>query len=324
MTHLHSGEASARIDVAELVVNWHITEACNYRCRYCYAKWEGNTRELLHDVARSEKLVDNIAEFFQQTNGASPLRDRMQWSGIRLNLAGGEPLLYADETLHLLTYAKSKGLNTSLITNGSRLTPDLIDRLAPLVSLLGISIDSPKRSTNIAIGRTDSRSLAFDPMRACDGMVSLVTLIERARAINPSLRLKVNTVVNARNQYEDMSSVIRALDPQRWKVLRMLPTVTSDLAASDDGFSSFVLRHQAFADRMCVEDNDDMNESYIMIDPHGRFYQNSKHGAGYRYSSTTADADIAAAFASVAVSVNTYASRYLKVELPLGEGLIMA
>lgn len=24
----------------ELVVNWHITEACNYNCRYCFAKWE--------------------------------------------------------------------------------------------------------------------------------------------------------------------------------------------------------------------------------------------------------------------------------------------
>ena len=24
----------------ELVVNWHITEACNYKCDYCFAKWD--------------------------------------------------------------------------------------------------------------------------------------------------------------------------------------------------------------------------------------------------------------------------------------------
>ena len=31
---------SANVPVLEeLTLNWHITEACNYRCRYCYAKW---------------------------------------------------------------------------------------------------------------------------------------------------------------------------------------------------------------------------------------------------------------------------------------------
>ena len=27
---------------SELVLNFHMTEACNYRCGFCYATWEGH------------------------------------------------------------------------------------------------------------------------------------------------------------------------------------------------------------------------------------------------------------------------------------------
>ena len=26
------------------VINWHVTEACNYRCGYCYAHWDRPSR----------------------------------------------------------------------------------------------------------------------------------------------------------------------------------------------------------------------------------------------------------------------------------------
>lgn len=29
-------EGGVRHVVEELVINWHLTEACNYRCQYCY------------------------------------------------------------------------------------------------------------------------------------------------------------------------------------------------------------------------------------------------------------------------------------------------
>ena len=38
--------------VEELVINWHVTEACNYRCRYCYSAWQRQARQL--DVVRDE------------------------------------------------------------------------------------------------------------------------------------------------------------------------------------------------------------------------------------------------------------------------------
>jgi radical S-adenosyl methionine domain-containing protein 2 len=60
----------------------------------------------------------------------------------------------------------------------------------------------------------------------------------------------------------------------------MLPVLNSDLAVSDVEFNSFIDRHFALKDVMCVEDNSDMTESYIMVDPYGRFFQNKPSQKG--------------------------------------------
>lgn len=303
MVYLRCGEGTVRPQVSELVINWHITEACNYKCRYCYAKWDGAGRELLHDWSRVRNLLDELQAFFHPGNDANPLTEHMSWSSIRLNLAGGEPLLYQDASLRVLDYARSKGMTTSIITNGSRLTDDLMGRLAPLVSMLGLSLDSASPTKNIGIGRVDSRGSLLD-------VNSLPEMLMRAKSQNSALRLKVNTVVNALNHQEDMSPIIHALAPHRWKVLRMLQVVTSDLAVSSEDFLAFVTRHDAFHDVMCVEGNDDMTESYIMIDPLGRFFQNAIGQKGYHYSSPIDVIGAERAFSEWRFSAGAYAARY--------------
>lgn len=303
MVHLQSGEGVVCPHVPELVVNWHITEACNYKCRYCYAKWNDAGRELLHDWRRTRNLLDELQAFFHPQNAANPLRQHLSWSGIRLNLAGGEPLLYQDASLRVLEYARSKGMATSIITNGSRLTDDLLERLAPLVSMLGLSLDSTNPARNLAIGRVDSRGLLLD-------VDSLAAKLARARLRNPTLRLKINTVINALNHQEDMAPIIQALAPHRWKVLRMLPVVTGELAVSAEAFLAFVARHHALSELMCVEDNGDMSESYIMIDPLGRFFQNTNGRQGYHYSSPIDVIGAERAVGEWRLGVDAYASRY--------------
>lgn len=50
----------------ELTVNWHITEACNFKCAYCFAHWnKACKKELLHNPTEVEALLDQILGHYQ-------------------------------------------------------------------------------------------------------------------------------------------------------------------------------------------------------------------------------------------------------------------
>ncbi|MEE9452986.1 MAG: hypothetical protein V3V13_01215 [Paracoccaceae bacterium] len=95
----------------------------------------------------------------------------------------------------------------------------------------------------------------------------------------------------------------------------MLPVVNQNLAVSNAAFRAFVARHRAFRNVYRVEDNDEMLESYIMIDPLGRFYQNGENtlNNGYQYSPPILNAGAAEAFSNMRFSAERYAARYSEV-----------
>lgn len=289
----------------EVVINWHIAEACNFRCCYCYAKWDGSSarRDLVRDPERCTRLLEELHSLFCTNDPCNPFGIRSGDSRPRLNLAGGEPLLYRREALYVVREARRLGFDVSLITNASRLDDPLMLELAPQLIMLGISVDSADPERNRLIGRVDRHGLSLDPDR-------LVSMISLARNLNPGLRIKVNTVVNQLNFREDMTPLLGALAPDKWKILRMLPNVTDRLAVSKHQFDLFVDRHASLALPVFVEDNEDMSESYIMIDPAGRFFQNGHGAPGYRYSPPILDFGAAAAFAGMTFVTERYLKRY--------------
>ncbi|EQM76125.1 viperin family antiviral radical SAM protein [Stutzerimonas stutzeri] len=298
-----------------LVINWHLTETCNYHCQYCYATWNESARprELIHSPERTMALLSELYRFFRPGNRINPLASRMIWGAVRLNLAGGEPLLHVGKLPAIVSQARALGFEVSLISNGSHLDHELLDRLAPQLSWLGISIDSTCPATNRAIGRVDRR----DRLLALDDLASGLA---NARQANPGLCLKLNTVVNRLNHSEDLGPLIRRFAPDKWKVLRMLPVVSKDLIVSDRQFAAFVARHRAFNHILCAEDNQDMRESYLMVDPHGRFFQNSPliAGQGYAYSHPILEVGAEAAFDQIAFEPERFSARYIPVVM--GEG----
>ena len=88
----------------DLVINWHITEACNYQCFYCFAKWQKeDQRELLHSKHRIQQLIKEISllpSILNTKNGCS-------FTGVRLNLVGGETFLYKHQILDIIEAAKN-------------------------------------------------------------------------------------------------------------------------------------------------------------------------------------------------------------------------
>ncbi len=283
-----------------IVINWHVTEACNFRCRYCYAKWQQpDGQEVIRDLEATTRLLEALyAGFNSHDSSTRP----------RLNFAGGEPLLFGGQVAAAMELSRSIGFDVSLITNASRLTMNLADRIARLLFMLGISIDATSSAANSQIGRLDGSGTLLD-------VASLIDRIVTMRRINPSMALKINTVVNESNWQENLTSLISTLAPSRWKVLRMLPAVTDDLAVSDAQFQSFVERHSALSNIMCVEDNDDMVQSYIMVDPHGRFFQNRTGQKGYDYSASIIDVGALAAFESMKWSAQKFSARYPGIEI---------
>ncbi len=283
-----------------IVINWHVTEACNFRCRYCYAKWQQpDSRELIRDPEATTALLGALYAGFAERAASRHLR---------LNFAGGEPLLHAGRVATAMEKARASGFHVSLITNGSRLTADVAERIAPHLSMLGISMDATTSTANARIGRADGRGIQVD-------IAGLMDRIALMRQINPAMTLKINTVVNEANWQDDLTPLISGLTPARWKVLRMLPVVTGELAVSNAQFRAFVDRHRTLADIMCVEDNGDMVQSYIMVDPHGRFFQNRADGPGYDYSRPIIDVGALAAFDRMRWSADRFASRYPNISI---------
>lgn len=293
--------------VEDLTINWHITEACNYRCQYCYAHWKDqpDRRELFHHPERTIDLLEQVFRFFHPENTQNPLRKVLSWKAVRLNIAGGEPSILKGRLVEIARTARQLGFRLSIISNGSKLSHEALQLLAPDLTCLGISLDSTDPAINRAIGRNDRHGKLLD-------VNELIENLRTARLLNPSMTIKLNTVVNRLNAGEDLSHLIEQVQPDRWKVLRMLPVLDKSLAVSDKQFAAYVHKHKAFAPIQCIEDHEDMCESYLMIDPFGRFFQNrpTLSGDGYVYSKPILSVGAGVAFSKMAFNPVSFQSRY--------------
>jgi len=125
--------------------------------------------------------------------------------------------------------------------------------------------------------------------------------------------VKVNTVVCSENHEENLSPVIRALDPVKWKVFQVLPVYGDFGVITLDQFRAFLIRHSEFSDIIVSEDNDEMTGSYVMVDPLGRFFwRDQECAAGYRYSDPILEVGAKAAFRQSVIFWEKYGKRYAR------------
>ncbi|MBN1913383.1 MAG: radical SAM protein, partial [Candidatus Omnitrophica bacterium] len=110
--------------IAPLVVNWSLTNRCNYRCKYC-SIWSKASKEL-----NTRQVFFIIDELHRCGNRA-------------IAFSGGEPLL-RDDISDIIGYCAGKGIYTRLTTNGS-LVEDKINCLSQ-VGFVRVSMDCPKEA----------------------------------------------------------------------------------------------------------------------------------------------------------------------------------
>lgn len=241
-------------------VNYHIWRTCNMRCRFCFATYDS---VLPVEFRRGLALRE-----------ASELIRLLAASGFKkITFAGGEPTL-CPWLSEVIAVAKNAGLITCLVSNGSRLTSDLVETLPPHLDWLTISIDSGCQAVNDAHGRmvAGERSLDVD---------DLIASMQRLR--DQGVRLKVNTVVTRFNSREILLPVIERIKPERWKVMRVLHIDGENdryferLSVPLEDFENYVrINHPVPpGTALAIEDNDDMINTYVIVDPAGRFIDNS-------------------------------------------------
>lgn len=281
------------------VINWHLTEACNYSCQFCFAKWEHDKKDLIKDLSKAKFVIDELVYAFQTF-----IQPQWGFNKFRINFAGGEPSIYAENLNALIFYCKLSGIQTSMITNGSFLHQGKVD--ISQLDMLGISIDSLSLDINEKIGRIDSKTKKFLEL---DWVVSY---LNQQKTINPQLSIKLNTVVNVLNYQEDMSYIIDVIKPDKWKVFKMLPVVTSNLEITQEQFEFFLEKHSSFIDIITSENNDEMAASYLMLDPKARFYSHKKKGVelGYLYSDVITDIGFMQALSEINFDLEKFNNRY--------------
>lgn len=274
-------------------INLHTIRACNYSCKYCFAGFQDRAIGLMPQA----ELHEILRQFAATTNHKQKIS--------KVNFAGGEPLA-SPNVVEDIAYAKSLELTTSIVTNGSLLTDQIIEQLGGHLDLLTISIDSLKVDSNLKIGRaTRHKALSEE---------DYLHRIKTAQA--HGIAVKVNTVVNRVNVDEDMMGFIREARPIRWKLFKVLKIENenggcfSQWAISDVEFMNFVERHRKVETSgvtVVPEANEQMYGTYGIISPDGRFVDNSQ--GHHRYSRRIVDVGIEEAFAEINFSMDGFEQR---------------
>ena len=290
------------MSIQELVINFHMTEACNFRCEYCYATWDGNNsqQELHHSYSNIKELVTKTANYFLNDN---PIKQKLGYKTVRLNFAGGEPVMLGSRFIKAILLAKSLGLNTSLITNGHLLTNTMVSKISPHLDMLGISFDTADHLLADSIGRVDRKKDWLSPQR-------LEEIVSHYRQSNPCGIVKINTVVNKYNWEENLTATITNIMPDKWKILRVLPVYSDSLCVTQQQYKHYLTKHQSLSNIIVAEDNDDMWQSYLMLNPEGKFYQNSGPCEGIKQSPSILDVSITDALTHIEFNPDTFAKRY--------------
>lgn len=150
---------------SKLFFQWHITDACNFRCRHCYQ----------HDFTRASELpLPELIKIYENITSCA------EGKKITVNLTGGEPFLRKDFQ-GLLRYL-DKNDNTGemmIITNASLIDDETVKNLKSINKLKGIkvSLDGATEKTNDAIRRAGAFRTVLEKINLIQEKTDLEVII---------------------------------------------------------------------------------------------------------------------------------------------------
>lgn len=273
-------------------VNYHLWEPCNMRCKFCFAPFYDAKKLLPKGHLPKEQSLELV-------------RELARFGFKKITFAGGEPTL-CPWISDLILEAKNNGMTTMIVTNGTRLKESFLQQNKGILDWIILSIDSVNDEINIDSGRAVTGKKAISKQ----AYKEIIDLIK-----SEGYQLKINTVVHQMNYRESMMEIIDYAKPQRWKVFQVLPIVgendihIKDFVINDEMFNHFVSHHQQLKNNgiLVSENNAEMKDSYVMIDPAGRFYTN-KNGM-QEYSDAILKTGIENAYQEINYSYQNFVNR---------------
>ena len=275
-------------------VNFHLWEPCNMRCRFCFAPFQ--------DVKQSILPKGHLPK-----DEAISVVDRLAESGFKkINFAGGEPTL-CPWLSNLIRRAKEHGMTTSIVTNGSRITDSWLDSVSGILNWIALSIDTVDQEKLKYLGRAIQSRVPITKRR----YLEIVDKIKRC-----GMRLKINTVVTSMTWQDDFTHFIRLAKPERWKLLQVLPVKgqndahIDELAITTEQFEQYVKSNRVVENEgidVVPESNKMMTGSYVMVDPAGRFFDNTQ--GAHTYSSPILDVGVEKALKGISVDAGRFLQR---------------
>ncbi len=291
MVITNSSDSSQKVPA----VNFHLWEPCNMRCKFCFATFQDVKRDM--DLPKGHLPEEQCLSIV----------DRLAEAGFeKINFAGGEPTL-CSWLPNLIKRAKEHDMVTSIVTNGSRITDQWLADLNGSLNWIALSIDTVDSEKLKQLGRA---LRGTDPITK-DEYLRIVRDIKQR-----GIRLKINTVVTSETWQEDFIGFIKLAKPERWKMLQALP-VKGQNDAYIAGFEITTEQFEAYVQRNRIvendgiaivpEDNDMMKESYVMIDPAGRFFDNVQ--GTYNYSKPILEVGVEQALEDVSIDLKQFHKR---------------
>lgn len=142
----------------------HPSRHCNLACKHCYSDSGPSSRQML-PTETVRAVIGDAADM-----------------GYRVvSVSGGEPFMYPGLG-ELLTYAKSRGLHTTITTNGYFLKRRWLEPLQGLIDALAVSLDGPPdlhnemRGSPKAFDKLSEGLLTLGALEIPFGIIHTVTL----------------------------------------------------------------------------------------------------------------------------------------------------
>lgn len=242
-------------------VCWLLSTKCNLDCKFCHLFYFQNNQ---HFIERSV-LINNIKD-----------------SGItEITLSGGEPFLYPD-VYEAIKELYHNNIGITVISNGTVwFDPSICKYIEELV----FSLDTIDDSVNEYNGRGRLQRN------------SVVEAINSARCSNPSIELRINTMVGKNTTaLDDVAQFLDSVQINKWRLFKFIPIRGKALenqtqyTISDNEFLTLCDEIQSRYSHINIQTriNNDFENEYLIVLPNGDIVR-TMHGKDYILGNVRSD-----------------------------------